>query len=77
MEHWWNETDCRKLKYLQKNMALSILSTTHSTWMDLVLNLDLHGKRLVTCTLSHGAAHLRNMYIYRVPCATNPPAGGH
>jgi len=40
---WWNNTDSRKVNYLEEN-----LSATPPTWTALWLNLGLHGPGLVT-----------------------------
>jgi len=47
-KHWWNNTDGRKVKYLEE-----YLSATHHTWTALWLNLGLHGPGLVTSELWH------------------------
>jgi hypothetical protein len=57
-EHWWNNTDSRKLKYLEEN-----LSATNPRWTALRLNLDFHGASLVTACLSHGTAPYRVIRI--------------
>jgi len=33
MEHWWNDTYCRKLKYLEKSMA-QLRNVHHKFHMD-------------------------------------------
>jgi hypothetical protein len=47
-EHWWKDSDKRKLKYLEKNLSQCHLSTTNPTWAGLETNLGLHGDRPVT-----------------------------
>jgi hypothetical protein len=44
MEHWWNDIDRGKPKYLEKNLPTATLSTTYSTWTDLGVNPGFCGR---------------------------------
>lgn len=52
MEHWWDDTNREKPKYLEENITLSITNPTQTS-----LGPDcIHSKRVVTNYPSHDAA---------------------
>ena len=53
----------KKLKYLEENLSLCILSTTKPTRTGLGFNQDLCGDRMATNHLSHGTASLCNVRV--------------
>jgi hypothetical protein len=63
MEHWCNDTDRRKLKYLEKICPIAILSTTNHTPTDLGFKSALCGERLVNICLRHGIAQEMREYL--------------
>jgi len=60
MEHWWNDTDRGKLKYLERNLSQCHF-VYHKSHMDCLASKPvLRGERSATDRLSHGTA-----YTYR------------
>ena len=55
-EHWWKETNTRKLR--EKPVLSASLSTTNPKWTGLSLNWGLCGVRLATNCLRHCMAIL-------------------
>ena len=56
VEHWWNDTDREKLKFLEKNLFQCHCVPTNPTWTSLRLKPGLHGDRPATNCLSHNTA---------------------
>jgi hypothetical protein len=51
--HWWNND---WLKYSERNLPSSTLSTTNPTYSALGLNLSLHGKKSASDCQTYGMA---------------------
>jgi hypothetical protein len=59
MEHWWNDNDKGKPKYLENTFPTATLSTTNPILNYLELNPDPPGERPTTSGLSHSTAFCR------------------
>jgi hypothetical protein len=60
MEHWCNDANREKLKYLKKNVLQCHLSTTNPTQIDLGFNLCLDGERQMSLYCSSPALSITN-----------------
>jgi len=61
MGHWWINNDRRKPKHLEQNLY-QCQSTKNPTWNSMASKLGIHGDRPVFNHLSHGTAHIDNIY---------------
>jgi hypothetical protein len=56
MEHWWNDKDMGKSKYLVKTLSQCHLSSANPTQTGLGPNLGFQDKKLVPDHLNHAMA---------------------
>jgi hypothetical protein len=61
MEHWWNDSDWGKLKYLEKTRHSPISTTIKPTQTGLGLNPGLCSEKVVTNHLRHGTSPQRKL----------------
>ena len=73
MEHWQNDTDSGKVKYLEGNLSHATLSTTNPTQINMRLNVELCSDRLVTNHVSHGITS--DMYRFYSTTAADKCSG--
>jgi len=59
IDHWWNDNDTGKTKYLEKNLSRATWLTTNLTWTDLESNTDIRCERLATKRPNHATVHLK------------------
>jgi hypothetical protein len=60
MEHWWNDTDRGKVKYIPQWHCF----TTIVTWTELGSNSSLRGKKSASDRMSHGTVHVEYQHLH-------------
>ena len=70
MEHWWNDTDWRKLKYWEKNLSQShfVHHKSHTDW----LGIEQVTVTIIPCTCIREIFGLNLFSVFPSPCRKMP-----